>query len=420
MHQALRVLNQRLRRLLHQSISDLIDPSRVYTSTLLLRTFTANDAKTSATMAAGKKARDLMNSSSLTQGNRGGTNNLGGKGKYYRTSAAVNALFGDTHSYQARQFLQRGGALYAPLPGSVQPFTTRLRQEQNVEMKERERMKAITQAALQALESAEVDGGEPINLRASSVYGTGSNVRPISRQQSAATSFEDRKSRSPPSRMNSGSGTRSLSRSPTQPTSTSLSRINSAASPLRSRGSSRNMVRSSSSPGGRPDKSPDEVYGSAPLDFNRLFEYQPRASYRPAKLFDPQLIMGKKTEYEDEDEDKSVKPWESRDGIEEFIATGNKRMSTDRMDEDRFRPSQLASLSMEESSYGGDNSFVSSTGSNDQLSLVHNQVAAVPISFRAKAALMNLMVEKTSRQYKNEIQTNQTALRIALLKGKPI
>lgn len=46
-----------------------------------------------------------------------GENRGGRRGKYFRTSAAVLALLGDSHSPLARKFLQRGAALYTTLPG---------------------------------------------------------------------------------------------------------------------------------------------------------------------------------------------------------------------------------------------------------------------------------------------------------------
>ncbi len=44
-------------------------------------------------------------------------------------------------------------------------------------------------------------------------------------------------------------------------------------------------------------------------------------------------------------------------------------------------------------------------------------VHQIPISLKAKTALMNLMVEKTSKTYIYDTQTDVTALRIALING---
>jgi hypothetical protein len=66
--------------------------------------------------------------------------------------------------------------------------------------------------------------------------------------------------------------------------------------------------------------------------------------------------------------------------------------------------------------------LVSSTieSESQEASLAQNDYAEVPISLNAKAALMNLLVTKTTKIYKNQIATNQTAQRIALLQGQDI
>jgi hypothetical protein len=100
----------KLRRLVHQSISDLIDPSRVYTSTMLLSALLGSDSAPGLQKAAKKSKGVLANE---------------GRGKFYRTSAAIMALLGDSNSYQARKFLHRGGGLYVSVPGIKPHFDDR-------------------------------------------------------------------------------------------------------------------------------------------------------------------------------------------------------------------------------------------------------------------------------------------------------
>jgi hypothetical protein len=124
-HKSLKDLNLRLRRLVHQSISDLIDPSRyvilffflvlllfsvfyrIYTSWMLLNLVLGLGASKSIKEAT-RKAKELLESE----------NHGGKKGKYYRTSASVLALFGDSQSPLARKFLQKSASLYAKVPGN--------------------------------------------------------------------------------------------------------------------------------------------------------------------------------------------------------------------------------------------------------------------------------------------------------------
>ena len=62
----------------------------------------------------------------------------------------------------------------------------------------------------------------------------------------------------------------------------------------------------------------------------------------------------------------------------------------------------------------GEDSFTVET----ERSLVFNKQAEVPLSLKAKSALLGLMVDKTTKIYRNQIQTRQTALRISLLQGE--
>lgn len=92
----------KLRRLVHQSLSDVIDPSRVYTSTMLLNALLGYDSS-AGIKAVSKKANAVIANE--------------GKGKFYRTSAAIAAIMSNSNSFQTRKFLQRNSGPYVSLPG---------------------------------------------------------------------------------------------------------------------------------------------------------------------------------------------------------------------------------------------------------------------------------------------------------------
>ena len=89
----MRELNLQLRRLVHQGMADLIDPSRLYTSSMLL-----------STLMGPIRTRDLR---------------VRGKAKYYITSVGTKALLGDSRSAQVRKFFENSGGLYTNLPGKA-------------------------------------------------------------------------------------------------------------------------------------------------------------------------------------------------------------------------------------------------------------------------------------------------------------
>lgn len=465
-----RLVNQRLRRLLHQSISDLIDPSRAYTSTLLILNFVGSSQYTSKLLAAGKQSRLLASSRSLTKANRGGTNNLGGKGKYYRTSAAVIALFSDTTSYKARTFLQRGSALYAPVPGSVQPFTTRLRKQQEQEQRQKEEeiaRKTITWEKLLALaEDNNVTTTHPdaIPPRASSFAGlahahSSPSLQPLAHSPPASppsgiraiSPFSPPKDRSLHS---SSAGHRGLQDAPTSRAhSSSGRRVDSygvSGSPSRIGSSSahtRPPTGHSSTIHVRDDHQIPMPWQPRPLDFSRLFEEQPEAYYRPVKLFDPKLAPGCLNkrgntvgDHESDDTDHQSQMSHNSDHSSSHhhsralsshpdaahklaVSTafpfspdskrGVSTFTTSRGGDDRakaFDEHSLSSTSYISGTFGG-------TTVGDAPSIAHNSLAPMPISLRAKSALMTLMVDKSARTYRSEIQTRQTRLRTSLLKG---
>lgn len=464
-----RLVNQRLRRLLHQSISDLIDPSRAYTSTLLILNFVGSNQYTSKLLAAGKQSRLLASSRSLTKANRGGTNNLGGKGKYYRTSAAVIALFSDTTSYKARTFLQRGSALYAPVPGSVQPFTTRLRKQQEQEQRQKEEeiaRKTITWEKLLALaddNNVTTTHPDAIPPRASSFAGlahahSSPSLQPLYNAHSppasppsgirAISPFSPSKDLAPHSlsgghhglhdapvsRAHSSSGRRLESRG----VSGSPSRIGSSSAHTRP------STGHSSTIHVRDDHQIPMPWQQKPLDFSRLFQEQPEAYYRPVKLFDPKLAPGclnKRAnavgEHETDDQSRtshssdhssshhrSRAPSSYPDAAHKLAVStafpfspdskrGISTFTSSRGADDRvkaFDEHSLSSTSYISGTFGG-------TTVGDAPSIAHNSLAPTPISLRAKSALMTLMVDKSARTYRSEIQTRQTRLRTSLLKG---
>lgn len=453
--------------ILNLSIDHLGLIYRAYTSTMLLLSFVGSSHYTSRILAAGKKSRLYAATPSLTRNIRGGTNNLGGKGKYYRTSAAVIALFGDSTSYQARQFLQRGSALYASIPGSVQPFTLRLRREQEkIQRKkaEEEAKNKVTWEKLLALaETNNVTQTHPddIPLRATVTpnYPTSPHQRPSSSgfRPISRTNSPDKAIGSPLQRMSPG---------PVSP-----SRIGSASTRPQSTRSSM-QVDSHRQSG---DLQLPLPWIPKPLDFGRLFEDQPEAYYRPAKLFDPKFAPRRPQTIDEapaSPSGKSVpnstlhsKMSNSATNIFQPDYNGGKQVdlivpvpnskdlpsnsspkhlqvqtsfpfSPVTGEVENFRPitptpilhlpehlikhpkgdevSLASSTSWLSHEYGRK---TSGTVATDTHSLVRNSLASVPISLRAKSALMTLMVDKSSRGYKNEIQTHQTRLRVSLLKG---
>ncbi|KAJ1434662.1 hypothetical protein B484DRAFT_284364, partial [Ochromonadaceae sp. CCMP2298] len=94
-----RLLNLRLRRLVHQGLSDIVDPARLYTSAMLMTNLT------------GKVETKNINSK--------------GKCRFFTTSVATKALLGDTTSEKARRFLENGRGLYSVVPGAVEPYHIR-------------------------------------------------------------------------------------------------------------------------------------------------------------------------------------------------------------------------------------------------------------------------------------------------------
>ena len=89
-------LNLKLRRLLHQGLSELIDPTRLYTSPSMLN--------------------------SLVGSTRGFGYKSDRKNKHYNTSTAIKAVFGDTKSDQTKRFFQQSSGLFISLPGTNEPY----------------------------------------------------------------------------------------------------------------------------------------------------------------------------------------------------------------------------------------------------------------------------------------------------------
>jgi len=91
-----RLLSLKVRRLMHQSIADLLDPSRIYTKHMLVASYVGTDAK------------------SLTK--------TGGKGRFYVTSVAVRCVFGDAQNDCTRRFMMNREDTYVPTPGISKKF----------------------------------------------------------------------------------------------------------------------------------------------------------------------------------------------------------------------------------------------------------------------------------------------------------
>lgn len=80
----------RLRRLMHQSLADILDPSRIFTQHMLISSYVGEHK-------------------SITPKNA--------SAKYYITSMAVRAVFGDAYSDQTRRFMRNSNEPYVPVPG---------------------------------------------------------------------------------------------------------------------------------------------------------------------------------------------------------------------------------------------------------------------------------------------------------------
>ncbi len=89
-------LSLKVRRLMHQAIADLLDPSRLYTDHFLVASFVGSDKKP--------------------------LKKMGGKGRFYVTSVAVRSVFGDAGNDCTRRFMQNRDDTYVPVPGIARKF----------------------------------------------------------------------------------------------------------------------------------------------------------------------------------------------------------------------------------------------------------------------------------------------------------
>eukprot|EP01031_Cornospumella_fuschlensis_P027345 gene27345-33030_t len=290
-------INMRFRRLIHQSISDIIDPSRVYTSTMLLNALLGFDSSTSIKSVA-KKAHGLTSNE--------------GRGKYFKTSTAILALLGDSTSYKARKFLQHSGTLYTPLPGVVRPYNARSSEERHKTLKTN--AKTIVARILES-EKAAGDDGE--NAK---VY----HAKALPRK---------------------------------------------------------------------------------PLDFSKLSQDQPEADFFPKGR--KEVSPGRKI---------AAKSLGYTKAIEENGLTKRKGLAPLRITipspTNATRPYSTAKELL------GDADFEGESLNSESKALVGHPQAELPISTKAKGVLMDLMVDKTTKLYAAAIQTDKTALKIAILKGQ--
>ena len=80
-------------RLLHQSVLDLIDPTRLYLSPALQHTLIGSNKQLNI--------------------------NSKGKAKYYATSAPIKSIFSDSKIFNINRFLNRSNTVHVTLPGVV-------------------------------------------------------------------------------------------------------------------------------------------------------------------------------------------------------------------------------------------------------------------------------------------------------------
>lgn len=91
--ESIREINIRLRRLVHHGLSDFIDPTRLYTSPVLMSA--------------------LIGSSKISMANP----HAMGRSKYYTTSTAIKATLSDCRSDKAKRFFGKSQSLHVSLPG---------------------------------------------------------------------------------------------------------------------------------------------------------------------------------------------------------------------------------------------------------------------------------------------------------------
>lgn len=137
-----------------------------------------------------------------------------------------------------------------------------------------------------------------------------------------------------------------------------------------------------------------------PLDFNHLFENQPEANYFPAPVEEPPFLA------------ETLPPLQSAPsrGREHGGALSSPPFSRRRTVRSRspIRVQETVDLQSAADTL---------TLNSDGPSLVANSLADIPISLKAKAALMHLMVEKTTKLYSAGVQTDQTAMKMAMIRG---
>jgi len=80
----------RVRRLVHQTLADLVDPGRIFTQHMLVSSYVGEHKRVAANNPAAK---------------------------YFTTSLAVRSVFGDASSDRTRRFLRHASQPYAPVPG---------------------------------------------------------------------------------------------------------------------------------------------------------------------------------------------------------------------------------------------------------------------------------------------------------------
>ena len=103
----------KVRRLIHQSMSDLLDPSRIYSNHMLISSYVTADHK--AITKASNKA------------------------KYYTTSIALRSVFGDAGDDRTRRFMKHAEDPYRPVPGIPRKFDEKTDIDREAEVKEKDR-----------------------------------------------------------------------------------------------------------------------------------------------------------------------------------------------------------------------------------------------------------------------------------------
>lgn len=307
--------------------------------------------------------KNITNVSRKAQNLLDGDKQASRRGKYYRTSAAVLALLGDSHSPQARRFLQRGAGTYSKLPGVIKPFDLKLDERPpNTDWDK-------------------LEGHEDYHYYDPALFAISSPI-PNDDNNNHDALFYDRARSPSPDLMRTIMTPTKQNRTKSFFVNSNNKPFSQSQAPLQALSPPKPLTRTMTMNTTTTSCKSTKQTKLQPLDFGNLFANQPHAGYYPS-IIDP----------------SSPHPNNRPTTNNTIPFSSGKLMNF-------ARTPTMKNL--------GEDSFTVET----ERSLVFNKQAEVPLSLKAKSALLGLMVDKTTKIYRNQIQTRQTALRISLLQGE--